>query len=159
MANVDKPNGFRAHSMMGAGTGAFPLFTGTTDSNVSCVPGDPLFLTSDGTITVASASSTGIYGVAQQALTGATGVRKSIKFIPAIDSIVWSGQCSGTYTPVNAGESVDIEGSTGIFEINEDAQSIGCARIVGLEGGLNNAAGANARVLFTWAKSQWMGQA
>lgn len=158
MANRDKPAGFRAHSMVGAGSGAFPLFTAYTDSNVSLSPGDAITMLSDGTIALATSSSTAIFGVSQSRITGETGVRKKVTFIPAIDNIIWSGQCSGTYSPSNAGESVDIEGATGVMEINEDAQSTGVARIVGLEGGLDNAVGANARVLFTWAKSQWNGQ-
>jgi hypothetical protein len=158
MANVDKPNGFRAVQMRGAGSGAFPLYTAWTDSNVTLNAGDAVTLLSDGTVAIATSSSTAIFGVCQTKVTGVTGVRQKITYIPAADTIGWSGQCSGTYSPVNAGESVDIEGATGVMEVNEDAQSTGVARIVGLEGGLKNAAGANARVLFTWAKSQWNGQ-
>jgi hypothetical protein len=158
MPNVDKPNGFRAVSMLGAGSGAFPLFTGFTKSNLTLNAGDALIMLSNGTLDIALAASTTILGVCQTKVTAVAATRQKITFIPAADNIVFSGQCSGTYTPVNAGESVDIEGATGVMEINENAQVTGVARIVGLEGGLKNELGDNARVLFTWTKSQWTGQ-
>jgi hypothetical protein len=122
---------------------------------LSLNPGDAVILLSTGVIDIASATSAAILGVCQGKVTAEAGVQKKVLVVPALKNIVFSGQCSGTYSPVNAGESVDIEGTTGIMEIDENAQDIGVARIVGLEGGINNAVGANARVLFTWAKSQW----
>lgn len=155
MANVDRPNGFTAIAPDGL---TLPMYEFYTQSNLSIQPGDPVIMNSNGTVNIAGAASAAIFGVCQSKVTGVTGTRQKVLVIPANPNIVFSGQCSGTYSPVNAGESVDIEGSTGIFEINEDAQSVGVARIIGLEGGINNAAGANARVLFTWTKSQWTGQ-
>lgn len=155
MANRDKPNGFSAVQMLGAGSGAFPLETAYTDSNVTLNAGDAVTMLSDGTIAIATSSSAAILGVCQTKVTGETGVRKKITYIPALPNVVFAGQCSGTFSPVNAGESVDIEGTTGIMEINEDAQSTGVARIIGLEKRIDNAAGANARVRFVWAKSQY----
>jgi hypothetical protein len=152
MANVDNPNGFRAIAPDGT---TLPQYTYFTKSNLSLNPGDAVILLSTGVIDIASATSAAILGVCQGKVTAEAGVQKKVLVVPALKNIVFSGQCSGTYSPVNAGESVDIEGTTGIMEIDENAQDIGVARIVGLEGGINNAVGANARVLFTWAKSQW----
>ena len=152
MANKDYPNGFKA--IAPAGT-ALPLYTYNTKSNLSLSPGDAVILMSTGVVDIATASSAAILGVCQSKVTGETGVQKQVAVVPAYKDILFSGQCSGDYSPVNAGESVDIEGTTGIMEINENAQSAGVARIVGLEGGIDNAVGTNARVLFTWAKSQW----
>lgn len=152
MANLDNPNGFKA--VMMSGGGAIPLFEGMTVTNKALSPGDALTMLSTGLIDIASASSALILGVCQSKLTAESGVSKKVLYVPAFDNIVFSGQCSGTYTPVNAGELVDIEGTTGIMEINEDAQSVNVVRIIGLDQHLDNAVGANARVLFTWAKSQ-----
>lgn len=156
MANVDRPNGFTAIAPNGL---TLPMYEYYTQSNLSLSPGDAVIMNSNGTLNIAGAASASIFGVCQSKVTAVAGTQKKVLVVPALPDIVFSGQCSGTYSPVNAGESVDIEGTTGIMEINEDAQSIGCARIVGLEGSINNAVGANARVLFTWNKSQWTGQA
>ena len=157
MANLDRPSGFRAVANLGGG--AIPMYPATVASNVSLAPGDAIIMLSGGNVTIATSSSTGILGVCQTPITAIAATTQKILYVPAMDGIVFEGQCSGTYTPVNAGESVDIEGTTGIMEINEDAQSTGVARLLRLADELDNANGANARVQFTWARSQWHGQA
>lgn len=156
MANKDLPNGFRA--VMCAGGRVPPIFTANTTSNLTVAPGDALTILSTGVLDIATASSAAIFGVCQSKITGEAGVQKKCLYVPAADDIIFEGQCSGTFTPVNVGESVDIEGTTGIMEINENATSLAVARLIGLAGGVENAAGANARVWFTWTKSQWNGQ-
>lgn len=153
MANLDKPAGFRVAQM----PGSFPVYTAKTKSNLSLSPGDALVMLSNGTLDIADASSASIFGVCQSKLTAVASVQQDCLYIPALPTILFSGQCSGTFTPVNVGEAVDIEGTSGAMEINENAQALGVARIIGLEGGLKNDNGANARVLFTWNKSQWTG--
>ena len=157
MANKDLPNGFRA-VMSGSGSPP-PVFEVKTKANLALNPGDFIVMLSNGTVDIATASSTAIFGLCQSKVTAESGVSKKIRYIPALDDLIYEGQCSGTFTPVNVGESVDIEGTTGIMEVNEDAQSTGVIRIVGLAKGVGNAAGANARVNFTITKSQWNGQA
>lgn len=155
MANVDNPNGFRVS--MPAGT-TIPMFEYYTKSNLALAVGDAVYLLSTGVVDIMTSSiNVGVLGVCQSAVTATAGVQKKVLVVPAYKDLVFSGQCSGTYTPVNAGETVDLEGTTGIMEVNENSQvaSTACIRIVGLERSEGNAAGANARVLFTWAKSQW----
>jgi hypothetical protein len=155
MANLDNPNGFRA--IMPAGT-VLPMFEYYTKSNVALAPGDAVYLLSTGVVDIMTASiNVGVLGVCQSKVTAEAGVQKKVLVLPAYKDIVFSGQCSGTYSPVNAGETVDLEGTTGIMEVNENSlvASTACIRIIGLEQGIDNAVGANARVLFTWAKSQW----
>ena len=155
MANVDNPNGFRA--IMPAGT-TLPMFEYYTKSNLTLAPGDAVILESTGVVDLAAATdNVGILGVCQSKVTVVADTQQKVLVVPAYKDIVFSGQCSGTYTPVNAGETVDLEGTTGIMEVNENSQvaSTACIRIIGLEQGIDNAVGANARVLFTWAKSQW----
>lgn len=157
MPNLDNPNGFRAVKSL---SGSFiPTFEYMTQANLALQPGDAVILNSGGTVNIAGAASPAIFGICQSRVTAESGVSKKVLIVPASRDLVFEGQCSGTFTPVNVGEAVDIEGTTGIMEINEDAQSVGVAQILGLAKGLDNAAGANARVLFTWKKSQWDGQA
>ena len=155
MANLDLPNGFTA---VMKGGDAPPIYTAYTKSNISLSPGDALIMLSGGTLDIAIASSTAIWGVCQSKITAVAATKQKCLYIPASPDIIFEGQCSGTFTPVNVGESVDIEGTTGIMEINENAQVTGVARLIGLAGGVKNADGANARVWFTWCKSQWTGQ-
>lgn len=155
MANIDKPAGFRVSAM----PGSFPIYTGKTASNVTLNPGDAVIRLTTGLIGLALATSTSILGVSQSKLTGEAGVQKDCMFVPALPGIVFSGQCSGTPTQSVVGEKHDIEGGTGVMEINEDATSTNVVEIVGFEGGINNAVGANARVLFVWSSSAWTGQA
>jgi hypothetical protein len=128
-----------------------------TKSALSIQPGDAVIMLSTGVVDIALAASTQIFGVCQSKVTGETGVQKQVLIVPASRDLIFEAQCSGTFTPVNVGENVDIEGATGVMEINENAQSTGVAQIIGLAKGMDNAAGDNARVLFTWKKSQWDG--
>ena len=152
MANVDNPNGFRA--IAPAGT-TLPMYEYTTGSNVGLLPGDAVYLLTTGLLALGTATAAAILGVCQSIVTAETGVQKKALVIPAYKDIVFSGQCSGTFAQTDIGEAVDIEGTSGIMEINENATSLAVAQIVGIEGGIDNAVGANTRVLFTWAKSQW----
>lgn len=156
MANKDLPNGFRA-VMAGSGCTA-PVFEAMSKVNISLAPGDALIMLSDGTVDIALAASAAIFGVCQSKITAVSGKSQKVRYVPALDDLIFEGQCSGTFTPVNVGESVDIEGATGAMMINEDAQSTGVARLIGLAGGVDNAVGSKARVFFTWCKSQWIGQ-
>lgn len=157
MANVDAPNGFQPEYLMGGG-GAIPLMSVLLSSNTGCKIGDPIALLTTGLATVGSATSTEILGVAQETVTAVAATRKNVKVAVALENAVFSGQCSGNCLITRIGEDVDIEGSTGIFEINEDASSIDIARIIGLKPVSGNAWGTNARVLFVWQKSAFSGR-
>ena len=157
MANVDNPNGFRAVKSL---SGSFiPTFEYYTKTALALQPGDAVVLLSTGLVDIATAASASIFGVCQSKVTAETSVSKKVLVVPASRDLVFEGQCSGTFTPGNVGEAVDIEGATGVMEVNENAQSVGVVQLLGLSKAPNNAAGANARVYFTWKKSQWDGQA
>jgi len=147
MANVDRPSGFRAVSNLGGG--AIPMYKAPVTIGTVLAPGDAIVMLSTGIVNIATAASAKIYGVCQSEV-AATAALGECLYVPALSTLVFEGQCSGTYTPVNAGETVDIEGTTGIMEINENAQAVNVARILKLADGIDNAAGLNARVLFTW---------
>lgn len=155
MANVDNPNGFRA--IMPAGT-VLPMFEYLTKSNLTLAPGDAVYLLTTGLVDImAAATNVGCLGVCQTKITAVAGVQQKILVVPAYKDLVFSGQCSGTMAQTDIGEKVDLEGGTGVMEVNEDSvvATTACIQIVGLERGIDNEIGANARVLFTWAKSQW----
>jgi len=157
MGNKNLPNGFRA-VMCGSGNPP-PVFSVMTKANLSLMPGDAIIMLSDGTVDIATAASTAIFGVCQSKVTAVAGTKQKINYVPALDDCIFEGQCSGTFIPTNCGESVDIEGASGAMMINEDAQSVGVARIIGVAGEVDNAVGQYARVFFTWNKSGWNGQA
>jgi hypothetical protein len=159
MANTDNPNGFRfAFSTDGH---APMMLKAVLKSAVALVPGDAVELTTAGLLVCATATSSNIFGICQQKVTSSATTRQNILVIPAADNYVWEGQCSGTFAQSQLGLGVDIEGSTGIMEIDENATSTKMAMIVGLaknQAG-DNALGANARVYFTWIKTSWNKQA
>lgn len=147
MANIDRPCGFRA--VVNLGGGAIPMYPAKVKIGTSLRPGDAIIKLSGGTVDIATASSAKIYGVNQSEVVGGAALVNCL-YVPATPSILFEGQTSGTYTPVNEGETCDIEGTTGIMEINEDAQSVNVVRLFKLADEIDNAAGANARVLFTF---------
>lgn len=154
MANVDNPNGFRALQTV---SGQKPMvLSGYTKVNVTLNPGDALIIDgSTGLLDIATAASTAVFGVCQSKVTGEAGVSKMINYIPASKDIIFEGQCSGTFAMTMVGTSVNIEGTTGVMEIDEDGSTTGVARIVGLSDAPGNAVGNNARVKFIWAKSSF----
>jgi len=156
MANLNRPHGFAFEYLLGS-SGAAPLVDGTLDTNVSIVPGDALAESTTGYLTIATATSAAIKGVSASTVAGAAGVRPKILLIAALPNAVFSGQCSGTGAQTNVGEDVDIEGTTGIMQLDENASSLKVVHIIGLKP--DSALGANAEFLFVWKASQFTGQA
>lgn len=155
MANIDRPHGFCFEYLEGS-SGAAPLVEDTLDTNVSLAVGDALARGTNGYLTIATASSTEIVGVSASKITGAAGTRPTILYYAALPNAVFSGQCSGDGERTDIGESVDIEGATGVMELNENASSTGVVRVIGLK--LDSAFGTNAELMFVWNKSAFTGQ-
>lgn len=155
MANLDNPNGFRAEFTI-TGT-RIPVLTEQTKVNVTLHIGDALIKDpATGLLDIALATSSAIYGFSVCDVVGEAGVSKDVSFVPATKDIVFSGQCSGTYSVALSGDDVDIEGTTGIMEINEDSSTYGVVHILGLDTTWGNAVGANARVYFLVGVSQFV---
>lgn len=154
MANKDNPNGFRVLQTV---SGTEPMvLSGLTVTGLTVAPGDALVKdASTGLLDIATASSTAIFGVCQSKVTGETGVSKKINYIPVTEDIIWEGQCSGTLTQAMSGDTCDIEGTTGIMEINENATSTNVVRIIEMSDRPDNAMGANARVKFKFTLNQF----
>ena len=71
--------------------------------------------------------------------------------------MVFEGQCSGDSAANLVGTAVDIEGATGVMEVNEDATTEDVIQIVGLRSDEDPAytLGTNDRVRFIVLRSQF----
>jgi hypothetical protein len=111
--------------------------------------GDALVFAS-GECTIALSNSGQIHGVAAEA--GVDG--DEIMFYPAVPTNIFEAQCSGTYaTASHLGVAVDLEGTTGIQEVNEDSTTEKVVKIMELKSG--SEVGANARVYVTFPRSSY----
>jgi len=142
MANTDNPNGFRAYGTI------FSVGEYTTAAAIS--RGDAVYLDSDGKIELGLLDSLELCGVAMSSADSGDEVL-------VYDSPMqqFTGQCSGTYA-VNLNRTlVDMEGATGIMEINENLSTYGPMQILHIRKG--EEVGANAVVVFSIAKHQLKG--
>jgi hypothetical protein len=135
------------------------MFTVTVKSNVSLSPGDALILLTNGTVDIAVAASTYIYGVCQSKITAIAATRQNVQMIPALENIVWEAQYGTSAVAfTNITVSRSIAGGTGVMRLT-NVTTYSNARIVGLSQAPDNALGQYMRVLFVWNKSSWSGQA
>lgn len=155
MANPDRAHGFKYEYSL-AGPAAIP-FKVSIASNQTLAKGDAIARQTNGLIAIATSSSTAIWGVMAHAKTTAATATGTGYAYPALPTTVFSGQCSGDFEQTDIGESVDIEGTTGIMELNENASSTGVARIVAKKSG--SAFGTWGEALFVWKASDFSGQA
>lgn len=162
MANKDNPAGFKVHSCIFP---SIPTYQGILKSGVTVTAtdngADMLAFSTDGYLDIATATSTAIVGIAKFTLTGDG--TKILDYVPALPGILFEGQCSGTLTQTMLNTSHDIEGTTGIMEINEDAASTNVVLPLYIQKNIStglaeNALGANARVVFKIFKSALISQ-
>jgi len=154
MANYDNPNGFRwVKSLSGRNKPIIESQTITTGQTIAA--GDAVIIAS-GLLSIAEATSGLIHGVAIESVT-TSAAGATLLYIPALPTEVFEGQCSGTYTAAIRYTAVDIEGTTGVMEINENATDEAVAQVIGELGDPNNSIGANTRVLFTFVRSSYSG--
>lgn len=136
MANRDNPSGFKWIRSPGS---SVPLVD-TCVLAGTVAKGDALVNGGAGTHTIALSSSGTIHGVAAEA--GVSG--DTILFYPAGPQNEFEAQCSGTYAATIVGYAVDIEGTTGIQEVDEDATTEKVFQVTGYND--NDSVGANTRV-------------
>ena len=140
MANADNPNGFKAWS-------PDPRVT-KYNAGGTFAKGD-LLMYSSGKVVIHDAGNNLAVGVA--ATGGASGEDCLVYDDPMT---IFIGQTSGTHALASHdGTLCDVEGTTGIMEINENATSANTVRVLRQElvpGSMET--GANARVLFTIAE-------
>lgn len=148
MANVDNPNGFKFEKSL---TGHAEYWRGYLAGSQTIAVGDAI-IASSGRVAIAVATSGSLLGVAASPCTSST-QDDEILFYPAAPWMVFSGQCSGTYARTIDWTDVDIEGTTGIMEVNENATTEQVVKVIGILDG--SEIGANSRVLFIVERSQF----
>lgn len=152
MANVDNPNGFRCYDAL---TGEIALESGTLAVSQTITKGDALIISS-GQLQIAVSTSGTIHGVAAESVTTGPGSTASILYYPIDHNNRFEGQCSGTFAESLIGSMVDIEGTTGIMEVNEDATTEQVFVIQGYVKDGTNEIGANTRVFGDFVRSSYL---
>ena len=147
MANYDNPDGF---APVGVAYG-----TNEYTASATIAKGDALAIVSGEVLPYAIATHDLIVGVAAEA----AAANETL--------LVWDdprqefqGQCSGTYAATMNGERLDIEGTTGIMEVNENATVKTLVALINhypIPG--SEDIGANSRVRFKIAKHQLVADA
>ena len=156
MANTDIPNGFKVeHNQYGqAAVVHFPMAASKTITK-----GDAVILAS-GLATIGVATSPQLLGIAAESKTTTATVTRTgdtLAVVVALPGIVFSGQCSGDSAANLVGTACDIEGATGVMEVNENATTEDVIQIVGLSSDKSNdlTLGTNDRVEFIILRSAY----
>lgn len=151
MANYDNPNGFKCYDAI---AGEITLKPGTLAESQTIAKGDALIISS-GQLQIALATSGLIHGVSAEAATTGAGETKEIIFYPVDHNNRFEAQCSGTFALSLIGSTVDIEGTTGIMEVNENATTEQVFQIQGYVKDGENEIGANTRVIGDFVRSSY----
>jgi hypothetical protein len=150
MANADRPVGFTPAE----DCPYYPPKPWPVVGSAAIAKGDMVTLNSDGYVCI---DITGAQlGVADSSVTASSSAGDTIMVFDNPNQI-FQGQCSGDgaladpYTTRSAAACFDIEGTTGIMEINENATSALIVKIVGVgkePNGEKSAVGTNQKKLF-----------
>jgi hypothetical protein len=151
MANVDSAHGFIVEGSFVPGAG-IPFWKGRVKAGQTFTIGDPVRFSS-GQLRICTAADI-VAGVAAEACASLT-EGTEVLFVPALPHIFFSAQTSGDYSNGLLFALVDMEGTTGIFEVNEDANTNKTLRIIGRKDVGNTSSGNWCEVLVTFAESQW----
>lgn len=152
MANLDNPNGFKfIESLVGHGE----LAKGArVASGAAIAKGDALIISATVPDMQIAVSTSGLlHGIAAQDV-ATSAVQADLWYYPAVPWSIFEGQCSGTFATTIITTDVDIEGTTGIMEVNENATTEGVIQIIGYDP--NSEVGANTRVYFYILRSSWL---
>jgi hypothetical protein len=165
MANPSNPHGFIAEFIFG--NGGIPLWQGVIKSAAALTDGDPLYATVglinrfDNTTTSAGQKK-GILGVAAETKTAASTVRDTLLFVPALETIVFSGQY-GSATSVQFTQGLIFNRArvlgTGTGKMRLTAAStptFGQVNIIGLK--KTSAFGTFGEAMFIFTKSTFTGR-
>jgi hypothetical protein len=154
MANVDNPNGFYPSRNI-VNPSYIPVIQGDLKSGENLAAGDGVIAAS-GFMSILLSNSGVVMGVLAEPI-NATSAAATGGFHPAINSLFFHGQCSGTFVDADRYNDCDVEGATTVMEINRGASVEDVVVIYDLYRDPLNAAGANARVEFWWNKSIFAG--
>ena len=151
MANKDNPNGFKPTYTLSGGPPAIVYIPVANAQTLA--KGDAITLAS-GLVAISTTTSGTIDGVmAAPSVTATTNTL--VPVYVANSDTVFEGQCSGNSAIALIGTSVDIEGTTGIMEVNENATTEAVLRIIEMHP--SDSLGANGRVRFVVEKSAFNG--
>jgi hypothetical protein len=151
MANTDNANGFTWVKNL-AGGGVPELIPVTQATTQTITKGDALELSSGQAIVGTSSSGT-ILGVAAQSQTTTTATA-TLLIYPATPWNVFEAQTSGTYAASIRHSAVDIEGATGVMEVNENGTTEKVFQVIGENP--NTEIGANSRVWGVFVRSSFL---
>lgn len=160
MANTDKPNGFRPVKEIYSPT----KYEAAASQTIA--KGDAVVKDANGQITIYS-SGGAVAGVAATSVSGSAAGDEI--FVYDNPEQKFEGQCSGTGAlnditdTATLANAFDIEGTTGIMEIDEDASLNDLVQVLELgrdpSTGDVSEAGANTRFYFRWTRSAHQGTA
>jgi hypothetical protein len=150
MANTDKPNGFTwIKNLDGSGIQTIEV---TIKSTVAIAKGDALIVDAGtGNADIALSNSGAIFAVANASVTAAA-TSRTIPVVLATPNAVFEAQCNGTYSAGVRFTAVDIEGTTGVMEVNENATTEQVFQVLGEDP--NTEIGANSRVFGVFIRSE-----
>lgn len=144
MANNDNPNGFQiAYTQHG---GPPVMMDMLLDESQSIKKGDVVYQDeSTRRLKIATAAIEKVAGVAAHDLdTDASETTTKLKIYSADPENIFVGQCSGAPAVTDILKDCDIEGTTGIMEVDEDANETAILKILSIHPA--DEIGANARV-------------
>ena len=142
-ANADNPDGCKPYGLFGQFSASFGAFEAAASQTI--VEGDPVKFDGSRQIVIAGATDSQILGFARTAVTSSSA--GDLIYVYNDPNAVYQCQCSGTFAITMIGTDVDLEGTTGIFEVNENATTYKPVKIVGYNH--SDSVGANTRVLVT----------
>jgi hypothetical protein len=142
MANTDNPHGFTFYESE-AGHAEFER--DFCKASETFEAGDLLARDATGRIRIWTTSDSEVLGVSVSDVVAGS-ADDEVLFIKAKPGVKFEAQCSGTYAITLRDKAVDVEGTTGIMEVNEDSVANPVFTIRGEVRDGNNAIGANTRV-------------
>jgi len=155
--NPDTPNGF---TLVKSDYGQAVVVHYPVAASQTIAKGDAVILTS-GLVNIALSNSAALLGVAANAITTGGSVTRAdtVAVWVALPGHVFEGQCSGDSAAATLGIQADIEGATGVMEINENASVEDVVQVVGLKSDedINFSIGTHDRVRFVIIRSQYAG--
>ena len=148
MANTDLPNGFKAVDFI------YRPKLWPVAGSAAIAKGDIVVIDSNGRIALATTSSTQVVGVAASSVAATAAAGDSI-WVYDNPAQHFEAQCSGNgaladpYTTRSSAACFDMEGTTGIMEIDENDNTTDLIKILGVGKdpitGQESAVGANQR--------------
>jgi len=139
-ANADNPDGCKPTGLFGQFSEPFQPFEAAASQTIA--EGDPVKLDGSGQVIIGTATDSSLLGFARTGVSGSSA--GDLIYVYSDPKTVFQCQCSGTFAITMVGSAVDLEGSTGAFEVNENATTYKPVRIVGYNA--SDSVGANTRV-------------